>query len=785
MASESLINDTLEKELLACMMFDATLPGRMLALYRGIAEEPARLWGVPIHQQIASVVFSETRPGKKILPSLIAAKVPNLNGFDPQRIYDSASFSLNARWEEIASHLRKLAIQREIVSELHRNNWRTPIPEIVEVASDLERVIQTARSSVLPYDPGAEARLREFEEMIANSKMGRIVATGIQGWDSEENGLGVGVRIDPGEATVIHGLPKCGKAQPLTSKVRTSRGLKAMGDLKVGDDLASVDGKPSQVVGIYPQGKQQVYKITFADGRAVRCTGDHLWRVYYRNRKERWRIITTSEIRGRLNELVSDSAKRIAIELPAGEWGETQTLPIDPYVLGAFIGNGYLSGGTPKMSTGDTELLQLICDLAPGYEFHYQGKYDYNFVRSRRSSLPNDYTEAFKQLGLHGKHSYEKFIPAIYLEGSRSQRLALLQGLMDTDSESASKSRCYTTTSLQLAQDVQRLVWSLGGVCKIAKRFTHFTYRGEKKVGRESYRCHIRYDNPRELFRTKKKRDHVLERAKPPLRLCIVSVEPDGEDNCQCIEVSHASGLYITDNDVVTHNTSIIINLVIGLLRKAVGVTHLSAEKGYSISDLVAQYLCVLTAEHHKRLYPRLDYPRMSHDRLIHGRKSWSNEELTAYQSASQEFARLPLFLYARPTDQGGCGDLATALGWARLDREVHSVSVVVLDNVQSYRDEGENDYELVNKVLPPATDLQSEYGLYLFLISQQNAQGQIRGGSADLPGIVNNVMNVTAVGTDNGIDTVRVAVDTARFRSSGQARQFRIHSSSRLVLPG
>ncbi len=74
-----------------------------------------------------------------------------------------------------------------------------------------------------------------------------------------------------------------GKAQPLDAQVRTRTGWKRMGDLQIGDALASVDGQPSMVTGIYPQGVRQVYKVTFSDGRSTECCAEHLWSVHYRS----------------------------------------------------------------------------------------------------------------------------------------------------------------------------------------------------------------------------------------------------------------------------------------------------------------------------------------------------------------------------------------------------------------------------------------------------------------------------------------------------------------------
>src|SRR5581483_11227658 len=113
-------------------------------------------------------------------------------------------------------------------------------------------------------------RLYERKEHITG------VATGFEKLDLETSGL------QPADFIIIAGRPSMGKAQPLDARVRTVTGWTQMGDLRVGDALASPDGRPSRVSGIFPQGVQQIYRVTFSDGRSTECTGQHLWRVHSR-----------------------------------------------------------------------------------------------------------------------------------------------------------------------------------------------------------------------------------------------------------------------------------------------------------------------------------------------------------------------------------------------------------------------------------------------------------------------------------------------------------------------
>jgi replicative DNA helicase len=232
-----------------------------------------------------------------------------------------------------------------------------------------------------------------------------------------------------------------GKAQPLDAKVKTVDGWKLMGDLKFGDRLASVDGQHSMVTGVYPQGIKQIYKVIFSDGREAECCAEHLWRVMYRDWSEPKVIETT-----RLIEMLGSVRykNRLWIEPVSGDFGHTKELPIHPWVLGALLGDGTLalSHSSVMFSTKSPELIERINALA-GYEMElvHANAYDWRLVSKERIAVngqrasvkTNYFRSALDELGVLGCRSFDKFIPDLYLEAGKTSRLALFQGLMDTD----------------------------------------------------------------------------------------------------------------------------------------------------------------------------------------------------------------------------------------------------------------------------------------------------------------------------------------------------------------
>jgi hypothetical protein len=156
------------------------------------------------------------------------------------------------------------------------------------------------------------------------------------------------------------------------------------------------------------------------------------------------------------------------------------------------------------------------------------------------------------------------------MNASPRQRLALIQGLMDTDGTVETPRMCldgvtpkhgaieFSTTSEILATQFQDLIRGLGGLCKKSPRQTYYTHEGEKKPGKISYRVTPRVRDRTSLFRLPRKRDLTLigdHKYQDSLKLAIRNIEYIGRFEAQCIEVDHPDHLYITDDYIVTHNT--------------------------------------------------------------------------------------------------------------------------------------------------------------------------------------------------------------------------------------
>lgn len=347
-----------------------------------------------------------------------------------------------------------------------------------------------------------------------------------------------------------------GKMAWVDSHVLTPTGWKRMGDVVVGDHVIGSDGRPTIVLNVYPQGVRSLYRVTFSDGAESLVGAEHLWKVrskYQKNQGATWRVMTTAELQHRVGQ-------RWQIPIVAPVEFLEKPFVIDPYVLGVILGDGHI-GSKPSslaVTTADDSIASELGQLT-GAEI---------VSRSAHGECVQYYLKdgghthaALGRLGLVGNRAWEKFVPEEYFTGSVAQRLAVLQGLMDTDGTVDARhgtSFTFSSSSRQLAQDVRTLALSLGATakCRIKKTLPTYKYKGEKRTGRPCYQTQVQLPNKIMPFRLPRKIERVRSRKEYGLpRRTIERVEFAFNGEAQCIRVAAKDCLYLMDDYVVTHNT--------------------------------------------------------------------------------------------------------------------------------------------------------------------------------------------------------------------------------------
>lgn len=353
-----------------------------------------------------------------------------------------------------------------------------------------------------------------------------------------------------------------GKCQRNDSLVLTPTGWRQIGSLEIGDRVVNPDGTPSTVIGVFPQGVKPMFRVTFSDGSSTISCDEHIWHVNAPLRKWRGqpgRNMTLRDIMDTgLTHANGNRQHFIPMVAPA-DFTHDGERPLDPYVLGLMLGDGGISrDSTPVFTTADAQLLDAVVDAVPGVKASHKGRYDYNIIGVDRTHNP--LTDALRELGLMGCDSATKFVPDQYLWSPASVRIAVLQGLLDTDGGvAAAKGNNveYSTCSDRLRDAVRFIVQSLGGTVSIDTRIPHYHYRGERRSGRPSHRMLLALPSDVTPFRLTRKAARYMAPTKYEPTRCIISVEPTGEGEATCIAVDNPNHLYVTDEFIVTHNTPV------------------------------------------------------------------------------------------------------------------------------------------------------------------------------------------------------------------------------------
>jgi len=386
---------------------------------------------------------------------------------------------------------------------------------------------------------------------------------------------------------VITGGPGVGKAQCVDSKVLTPIGYMRIGDLSLGDlVICPITGGAVEVNGIFPQGTLPTFRVELDDGGSAVCSDDHLWLTRTARERERGddgKVRTLREIkktRLRDNKLSANHSTRFTAPV---HFANVKRLPLDPWMLGAYLGDGHVNGVTVRLNKPESDVQDRFVALAPAGDQrgHLTGGTGISIIgpaEGERSST----SWAIERLGLLGLESHEKFIPDAYLFTNPTARISLLQGLCDTDGTvtCSGKSVEYSTSSEMLRDGILFLVGALGGRVTWSSRETFYTDARGRHPGRTSYRMYISFPSGNIVPVSSKK--HLAKWDHAPNRITerfIKAITPAGERECVCISVNSPNHLYITDDFVVTHNTAV-TKAVLSAFRAAKVPVRLAAPTG-------------------------------------------------------------------------------------------------------------------------------------------------------------------------------------------------------------
>lgn len=310
----------------------------------------------------------------------------------------------------------------------------------------------------------------------------------------------------------------------------------------------------------------ECYAVCFSDGTEIVADADHLWQTTTRRPEGTTALRTTKEIADSLLYDPKKNERNHRIPVAGPLEGKDADLPIGPYTLGAWLGDGDSDCARLTYAMADAEIRDIIqhCGTAVG-----EAKHDNRSRDTCRARLGGDrrhdrsLQSVLRKCGL----LKNKHIPGAYLRAPSDQRMALMCGLMDTDGYVSRSGQCeFTTTSPRLRDGFLELARSLG--YKPTLKTAPATISG--KVVGEKYRIQFRAYADRPVFRLRRKRARLSQapacRSRSQTRQ-IVDVRPVPSVPVRCIAVDSASHLYLAGEGMIpTHNTPLaagILNYVL------------------------------------------------------------------------------------------------------------------------------------------------------------------------------------------------------------------------------
>lgn len=494
------------------------------------------------------------------------------------RVEDTSEYLL----DQFAAHRRATktyALVRDAVDALDNpNDYERVLGLLRAGLADVDAAVSSTNDMDLVVD--AASRFAAYED-LKNRPGGLLgLPTGFPTIDEATAGL------QPGQLVTIVASPKTGKAVRNDTRVLTPTGWTTMGDICSGDKVVGSDGLPTTVVAVHPQGEVDLYRVTTSDGVSVDACGDHLWQV--RPYRRGVHVLNTRTLRS----VLASGDRRFAylpMTAPVRYPFDNEDLPpVDPYLLGLLLGDGYLGGGTPTFTKPVPEIHEEIAHRLPaGVSAVLLDPKKGSVSLSTRRGDPNPLLDALREMQLIGCRSWEKFIPHRYLYGPVSERVLLLQGLMDTDggveiNKLGNARAVFSTSSERLSWQVQELVQSLGGTAKTSVKKSPKHQGG---TGRPAHITTVKLPPAISPFLAGPKRRKWdaararLTKSTPPVRR-IVSIEPVGRGEATCITVDRPDGLFLTEGFVVTHNSQLALKVADHIHRSGLSTLYQSFEMG-------------------------------------------------------------------------------------------------------------------------------------------------------------------------------------------------------------
>ncbi len=556
--------------------------GSMLISKDAIAEVSEVLRGPdfyrPMHETIHDAIIDLFGRGEPVDMITVAAELQRRGelakiGGAPYLHTLAANVPIASNAEYYAQIVREKAILRRLVdagTKIAQYGYagEGQVDDIVDRAQ--AEVYQiTDRRAKEDYAPLSDIMDKVLDEIeaIENRESGLYgVPTGFADLDDLTNGL------HSGQMIIVAARPAMGKALALDTPLATPTGWTTMGDVRVGDELYDAEGRPTRVVAATEvMFDRPCFEVEFSDGSVIVADAEHQWLTESRAaRKSKWAadhhynrmrnqrifasVVTTEEL-SRTVRLGKEQRANHAVlnAAPLAGRAGSSNLPLPPYLLGAWLGDGHSAGN--RITCETDEIPMYIEGL--GFDVRHHGNMLYGIKLPQDNPGRATFTGLLREAGvLNNKH-----IPPSYLRASEGARRELLAGLMDTDGTVVKGvgSCQFAVTSERLANDVYELVVSLGYKCgRTSKRV-----KGRTEA---SSTCFIlNFSTTDDVFRLHRK--NILHKEQRPAttsrigRRYVTAVRAVASVPVRCVQVDNDAHLYLAGESMIpTHNSTLALD---------------------------------------------------------------------------------------------------------------------------------------------------------------------------------------------------------------------------------
>ena len=694
---ENMYNLNIERAVLSAIIFDPEI-------YEEIAAKlsPQDFY-LPFHQHIFLAMEELSREEKPIDEEFLRSRLQSMGKFDEVAMLELLSANPISNTAAYLSEIKAKASKRALATlatEIRKVTIEDDLPA-EEVMNLVEKKLYeiTQNNTNEDFRESKEITLSMMDEInrlkaLGNSKL-IGTDTGFKNLNDKTSGFG------KGDLVIIAARPAMGKCLGKGTKVLMYDGtLKKVEDVKVGDQLMGDDSTPRNVLSL-ARGREEMYWVRQNKGIDYRVNKSHILSLK-RSRNEgghRHGDILNIEVAEYLDK--SDKFKsnykgyKVAVDF------EEQALPVEPYFLGIWLGDGRSSD--VRVATEDEEVVAYLQDYAfrldkKLHRYEVDGKCTmYSITNIQREGALKDLSNSLQgKLRMLGVLD-EKHIPHAYLANSTKNRLELLAGLIDSDGyyDDAHHVMEIVQKNERLAKEIKLLADSLGFRVSLKKKKATI-----KAIGYECdvYRLRIVGDLDDIPTRIKRKRARALQ-SKRDHRHTGIKVEPDKVDDYYGF-VLDGNHLFLLEDMTVTHNTALVLNMALKAIERNEGVAFFSLEM--PAEQLMLRLLSAKTSIPLQQL-------RVGDLR---------DEQWSQLSAATDELSQKKLFV-----DDGGYATIHHVRSKLRKLKAQHpEISVAIIDYLQLMSGEGkEGRQQEVSEISRGLKQLARELQIPIVALSQLN----------------------------------------------------------------